>query len=126
MKEGSGISDAWILEYVVPHIAMQFSGSVALVVGRDLIWVAFEDFGVYLPQVLRNWIQTAYADIPGQQLEPGENLVKKCSWWCQGMKEKSTLMHLTMMTTMMGMGHQGDNDNTRGMNSWDSTHRWLH
>jgi hypothetical protein len=77
MKEGSGISDAWILEYVVPHIAMRFSGSVALVLGRALLWVAFEDFGVYLPQGLRNRIQTAYADIPGQQLEPGENPVKK-------------------------------------------------
>ena len=65
MKDEAGISDDWILAYVVPHIALQFSHSVSLVLGRALLWVAFEDFGTYLPQGLRNRIQAAYADIEG-------------------------------------------------------------
>jgi hypothetical protein len=77
VKAGSGISDDWILEYVVPHIRMRFSRSVALVLGRALLWAVFEDFGVYLPIALRNRIQTAYADIPGRQLVAGENPVKR-------------------------------------------------
>jgi hypothetical protein len=110
MKEGSGSPDAWILQYVVPHIAQRFSPSVALVLGRPLLWVAFafKDFGVlYLPQALHNRIQTAYTAIIGGQLEPGENPVKKVLMVITGMKEKYT------STILANLGN-GNNDDGNG------------
>jgi hypothetical protein len=105
---------------------MRFSGSVALVLGRALLWVALGGFG---------WLWVAFEDFGGLWSIPPTSAVQsdskslcsrhtRATVGARGESGKKVL--LTMMTTMMGMGHQGDNDNTRGTNSWDSTHRWLH
>jgi hypothetical protein len=84
VKEGSGVSDDWILQYVVPRITSCFPRAVALVLGRVLLWLAFEDYNnssarddKYLPQELFDRVWTAYRDIPGRTLALVENPIKK-------------------------------------------------
>ena len=91
MKGDTQILDDWILAYAVPSIARRFPDSVALVLGRALLWAAFEDFGVYLPDGLLLCIKTAYTDIPDRTLDANENPVKKVLLVISGLKVKSTL-----------------------------------
>jgi len=77
VMEGSGISDNWILHHVVPRIASRFPRGVALVLGRALLWLVFEDSDGYLPEELQNQVKSAYQIVPGQQLAVNENPVKK-------------------------------------------------
>jgi hypothetical protein len=84
VKEGSGMSDDWILQYVVPRITSRFPRAVALVLGRVLLWLVFEDYNnssarddKYLPQELFDRVWTAYRDIPGRTLALVENPIKK-------------------------------------------------
>jgi hypothetical protein len=67
VKEGSGMSNDWILQYVVPRITSRFPRAVALVLGRVLLWLVFEDYNnssarddKYLPQGLIDHVWTAY------------------------------------------------------------------
>ena len=42
VRENSGISKEWICKYVVPHISAQYCESVAVVLGRALLWRIFD------------------------------------------------------------------------------------
>lgn len=80
-REGSGVSDDWILQHVVPKIASRFPRAVALVLGRALLWLVFEDHNTdgesYLPDDLVDQVWVAYRDIPGRVLPLIENPIKK-------------------------------------------------
>jgi len=80
-KDGSGISDDWILQHVVPKIASRFPRAVALVLGRALLWLVFEERSrtnePYLPSDLHDLIWEAYRDIPGRTLPLIENPIRK-------------------------------------------------
>ena len=65
VREGSGISDDWILENVVPQIASHFPRAVALVLGRALLWLVFDDYHIqdgesYLPNDMIDRVWLAY------------------------------------------------------------------
>jgi hypothetical protein len=65
VREGSGISDNWILQYVVQRIASHFPRAVALVLGRALLWLVFEDRNAarddkYLQEELSGQVWLAY------------------------------------------------------------------
>lgn len=82
MREGSGISDNWILQYVVQRIASHFPIAVALVLGCALLWLVFEDRNAagddkYLQEELSDQVWLAYRDIPGWTLPLIENPIKK-------------------------------------------------
>jgi hypothetical protein len=76
VKEGSGITDTFLLEHVVPNVRIRYPDDVAKVLGKALLWFIFSpDSSNYLPTALQDCIETAYNGIG--QLPPGENPVKK-------------------------------------------------
>ena len=82
VREGSGISNDWILENVVPQIASHFPGAVVLVLGCALLWLVFEDYRIqdgelYLPNDMIDQVWLAYQEIPGRTLPLIENPIKK-------------------------------------------------
>eukprot|EP00957_Ditylum_brightwellii_P127105 9690810-Ditylum_brightwellii.AAC.1 len=42
LKEGNGITDAWICESVCPSIKIVYSGGVAALLGKAVLWVMFD------------------------------------------------------------------------------------
>ena len=76
LNEESGVSDDWLLQYVVPNICMEFPRNVALTLARPLLWAAFEPSLLgFLPGKLTQQIQMAYALV--RNLPPGTNPVGK-------------------------------------------------
>jgi hypothetical protein len=78
LKQGSGVTDNWLRQYVVPNIlrAQYIQEQIALVLALPILWAAFDDeMEAYMPATLRNRIRTAYGDI--RQLDITENPVKK-------------------------------------------------
>jgi hypothetical protein len=78
LKEGSGVTEHWLCQFVVPHMlqSARFQRPVALVLALPILWACFEDrMEEYMPPALRNRILAAYENI--RQLEPEENPVKK-------------------------------------------------
>jgi hypothetical protein len=80
-REGSGVSDDWILQHVAPRIASHFPRVVALVLGRALSWLVFEDYNIdgecYLPDDFVDQVLRAYQYIPGRVLLLAQNPIKK-------------------------------------------------
>ena len=79
VKANSGISDDWILQYVVPNIAHEFDRAIALVLGRALLWRIFDpDESNVVPDFTRLRVTNAYRDLGERcQLDDGENPVQK-------------------------------------------------
>ena len=80
LKEGSGVTDQWILEYVVPHTLTSNVPTQACVVpGRALLWKVFHESGEQgVPTQIRNRVVNAYNAIGSHGgLERNENPVKK-------------------------------------------------
>ena len=76
LKEGTGVTDNFLVLHVVPMIRTRFSLGVALVLGKALLWLLFSDAGRdYLPPAYRVRVLAAYNTI--SQLAPGENPVLK-------------------------------------------------
>ena len=69
LKNGSGITETWLLENVVPNIcrSVHLQRQVALVLALPLLWAAFNDsMIVYMPGTLHNRIRTAYIMLEDQ------------------------------------------------------------
>ena len=76
VKEGSGVTNAFILEHVVPQIARRFPQDVSIVLGTALLWYVFSPEGaIAVPQNIRNRIVGAYHHI--RVLDEGINPVAK-------------------------------------------------
>jgi hypothetical protein len=75
VKEGSGVTDNFLLQHVVPNIRTWFPADVAKVLAKPLLWMIFSSERNCLPQAMRDHIQTAYNNI--HVLPAGENSVKK-------------------------------------------------
>ena len=61
VKEGCGISDQWLKENVAPGIASQFSGPVAAVFAKPLLWAVYDpDVSSLVPASIRQRIVAAY------------------------------------------------------------------
>jgi hypothetical protein len=78
LEQGSGVTDAWLRQYVVPNILRSdnIQEAVAMVLALPLLWAAFDDeMEAYMPAPLRNRIRAAYATI--HQLAAGVNPVRK-------------------------------------------------
>ena len=43
IRQGSGITDDWIIQNVVPNIARKFPRQVAIVLGKALLWAMYDD-----------------------------------------------------------------------------------
>ena len=79
LKPNSGISEDWILEHVDPMIASRYCRSVALVLGRALLWRVFDESeSLVVPDNICQRVKGAYRDLGERcQLPVGENPVEK-------------------------------------------------
>ena len=79
IKESNGVSDSWLLQYVVPNICTEYACDVALVLAPPLLWAVFEPtLQGYLPQSLTRRIKAAYEIIyPLQQNIDNNNPVER-------------------------------------------------
>ena len=79
IKESNGVSDSWLLQYVVPNICTEYARDVALVLAPPLLWAVFEPtLQGYLPQSLMRRIKAAYEIIcPLQQNIDNNNPVER-------------------------------------------------
>jgi hypothetical protein len=80
VDKDSGISDCWILDYVVPHmLEAGILCQVCLVLGRAVLWRMFDPLGENLaPKEHRSRVMARYGDIGvNNLLSQGRNLVKK-------------------------------------------------
>ena len=79
LNNGSGITETWLLENVVPNIcrSVHLQQQVALVLALPLLWAAFDDSMIdYMPGTLRNCICTAY-NMLEDRLQDGQHPVRK-------------------------------------------------
>ena len=54
IKDGSGITNEFLIQYVVPRIAQKFPHDVAVVLGTALLWRIFSQDGeAAIPQVIQ-------------------------------------------------------------------------
>jgi hypothetical protein len=75
--EESGVTNAFILEYVTPHVRTKLGDPTALVLGRALLWYAFSEMGAAdMPLDIFQRIHEAYDGIDNDLAE-GINPVKK-------------------------------------------------
>ena len=73
IKNGSGITDDWILEYVVPNIRSHFDRQIALVLGRALTWKVFSNSSTSVPQLIQSRVVNHYKDVmPMPTFESGD------------------------------------------------------
>ena len=79
VKEGSGISEEWILRYVCPAIRTCYGRSLSLVLGRALLWRIFDRSEAHVvPATIRNRVKRAYRDLGERcRLLNEENPVEK-------------------------------------------------
>jgi hypothetical protein len=81
VKEGSGISDDWILQHVVPSMRRHLDRQVCVVFGRALLWRIFYDIATHktvVPEDIEKRVVEAYAGLGDRcTLAEGENPVKK-------------------------------------------------
>ena len=87
LKEGSGITDAWICEFVCPSIRRFYSDGVAALLGKAVLWAMFDsDHMGLVPQAWRHIVMAEYNKIPAHhRIADGENPVAKrrCVAWEQ-------------------------------------------
>jgi hypothetical protein len=64
IKESNGVSDSWLLRYVVSNIYTEYTHDVALVLAHPLLWAVFEPtLQGYLTQSLTHRIKATYETI---------------------------------------------------------------
>jgi len=64
LRDGSNITDAWMLHNVLPHIAQRFPALFALTLALPIIWACYdEQLTIPVPDFLRNRAHQAYKQI---------------------------------------------------------------
>ena len=81
VEEASGITDQWVLDYVVPHMCEsgEVPRQVCLVLGRAALWRLFDPSGDNIvPEEMRARVMARYADLGHDNTLPvGSNPVRK-------------------------------------------------
>jgi hypothetical protein len=74
-KEGSGITDEWLVDEFCPHIASKFGNRVATVLGKALLWSINEPLVMLsIPDVLQNRLIDRYQRV--RRLDVDENPIE--------------------------------------------------
>ena len=68
-RDGSGLSDEWVLTHVVPNISNKFHRGIAVVLGRALLYAAIEDLNFICPR-LKASIITKYQVVKKDDKNP--------------------------------------------------------
>jgi hypothetical protein len=74
ITDGSGVTDDFLLQHVVPNICTRFPAEVAKVLAKPLLWLVCFNIN-HLPPAMKERIQTAYNNI--RVLPAERNPVKK-------------------------------------------------
>lgn len=80
LNKDSGISNDWLIEHIVPHMAAYgIDPHVCLVLGRALLWALFDETQVLrIPEPRRQQMMHAYNSLGGRNRVPaGENPVQR-------------------------------------------------
>ena len=76
VKEGSGVTNYFLLHHVTPHIAQRFPESVTLVLAKALLWMSLsQNGGESVPENIYNRIHNAYRN--ARVLDQGINPIDK-------------------------------------------------
>lgn len=90
LKEGSHLSNQWLVQNVTPGIASVYGADVAALLAKPLVWALFEDVTTdttFVPQSIRTRIMTAY-DQQLAHLPNNQNPVKKVQLIAFGEEEE--------------------------------------
>ena len=72
------MTDEWIRTQIVPNISNHFHSQFALVLGRAILWAAFNpDTSEYVPENIRRRINTFYTEYVRGSLPAEENPIQK-------------------------------------------------
>jgi len=117
LREGSGVTEEWLLQHVVPNIHARYGdeNQVAKVFALPVLWACFEERDVetqvnggpkHVPYYIRDRVMEAYLAI--QQLEPDVNPVRKAST-CMIIDCLQLLLHhlTSCLLLLVGSPHSG-------------------
>jgi len=78
--EGVNLTDAWLLQHVVPHIAQHFPQQFAVTLACPILWACYDDqSSIPVPPALKNWVQAAYEIVQFNNLPAKQNPIEKSS-----------------------------------------------
>ncbi len=79
LRDGSNITQAWLLEHVVPNMAAQFLVQFAVTLALPIVWACFDsECSIPIPLALKNRVWQAYEAIRDPNNLPGDqNPVEK-------------------------------------------------
>ena len=79
LRQGSGVTDNWLAQHVVPHILLKWpraESRVGLTLALPLLWACMDaTVSAYLPAALKQRVRNAYSNV--RQLAEGVNPVQK-------------------------------------------------
>ena len=76
IKEGSAITDDWILEHIVPRIAAKYGPTLAKLLGKALLWTIFLAKSGWVSAIIINHVKVAYNNLVGGEAGE-ENPIEK-------------------------------------------------
>jgi len=78
--EGANVTNAWLLQYVVPHIAQHFSEQFAITLAFPILWACYNSqCSIPIPPTSKNIIWAAYEMGWPNNLPAQQNPVEKSS-----------------------------------------------
>jgi len=117
-KHGVLVTDDWIRTHIVPNITQHFAPQIALVLGRAVLWAAFNpQTSDYVPTIIRQRIQTFYTAFVRGSLPEEENPIRKVQLVASELEGVLFLDELVGETENEGVEGQNRNDGLeqRGM-----------
>jgi hypothetical protein len=81
-RDGSGLTDGWLLSHVVPQVNARFGERMALVLGKALMWGLMEseeadsDLYAYVPQQLKTSVKENYQRVEKTMLDGLNPIIK--------------------------------------------------
>jgi len=79
-REGANLTEAWLLQYVVPHIAQRFPQQFAVTLAYPILWACYDDHSnIPIPPALKNRVQAAYEMVRFNNLPAKQNPIEKSS-----------------------------------------------
>ena len=78
LRNGCGVSDAFIVEHVTPFIAAKYPFAVAATLGRALLWAIYsEEMSGMIDEGVRERVKAAVAQVVGDRLADGVSPIRK-------------------------------------------------
>jgi hypothetical protein len=113
IKSNSGITNDWILDYVVPNIRNNFDRQIAIVLGKAVTWKIFSNFNSGVPNLIRNRVLEHYQDVVhGPDFEIESNPIEKLALGVDG-SDAELMLDVLFMDDDVATPHPDSGDNGR-------------